>query len=133
MSRLVAKDRNLGELLPIASLSIQNKAGWIAAEWAVTASGLSHPTVAKAAPGTPADSMEELAEELDTAYFELQDALASGRCTQGEKLAAFYRARAASAMAFAMRGKNADAIYEAMHATNDAEPLKQLLLAVLGT
>ena len=66
-----------------------------------------------------------LAEEQDVRYFSLQEA---GDPTH---LQAFSLARAASAVAFASRGRPSEAIYEGLHALQNEAPLLHKVLALL--
>ena len=76
-----------------------------------------------------------LAERLDTTYFDLQDAADEGRATQAQVLDAFSQARAASAVATALSGFDAntakEVIYEAAAATDNLTELENLIDATL--
>ena len=65
---------------------------------------------------TSAEGLSSLADALDAAAFDLQDATDEGRARQDEYLRAFERARAASALRDVAAGRLSSAVYEALHA-----------------
>ena len=77
-----------------------------------------------------------LAERFDTIYFDLQDAAGERRAAQAQVHEAFFRARAASAVAIAISGLSADiakeVIYEAVAATDNLAELEDIIHATLG-
>jgi hypothetical protein len=72
-----------------------------------------------------AEAAAALAEEQDARYFSLQEA------ADPTHLHAFSLSRAASAVAFASRGKPSEVIYEGLHALQGEEPLLRRVLALL--
>jgi len=74
-------------------------------------------------------------EQLDSDYFDLQDAANDGRATQDEVRHAFNRARAAAAVSFAISGEGADitceTVYEAAATADDFAEIDDLVDAVL--
>jgi hypothetical protein len=74
--------------------------------------------------------LEAMASAYDSEYFATQQSSESGRTV--DQLTPFAKARALSALAFAKRGQPAEAIYEAIIATDDAPKLRELLLGMVN-
>ena len=83
--------------------------------------------------GGPSEGIVALVEELDSRYFELQELLDEGEKSKADVLVAFRRARAANALAFAVRGEADEAVYEAAASTEDVQALRQVVMEALGT
>jgi len=107
--------------------------------------GLDEPTINEALRvlGSSSDALPALrsavearVEQLDLDYFELQAAEDDGRATGDEVLNAFSRARAAAAVAIAIRGNDAEttgeSVYEAAATTDDLSEIEELVDAVLS-
>ncbi len=120
----------LAAALRVASPDRARRAAQAAAEWAVARTGLSHPALADG----PVDPIAALAAELDERYFEASESANGGLATTDEVLAAFGRARAASAVEFLRRGELGEAIYEAAAAgeVSDWSELRGKLLLLLS-
>ncbi len=114
-----------------AAPGVQERAGRVAAEWAISRTGLSDPAVTAALNGGPLEPLAALAAELDVRYFSLSDACEEGKATADQVLAAFGLARAASAVEFVAHAPPAEAIYEAMAAADDCSELRRLIQALL--
>ncbi|RZS39042.1 hypothetical protein EV193_104253 [Herbihabitans rhizosphaerae] len=85
-----------------------------------------------------AQEVSHLVDELDEAAWDLQDAVEQGIAEQSAYLAAFARARAASALAFAADAGSAhesacEAVYEALHAVTDTDQLHDAVAAALAS
>ena len=76
-----------------------------------------------------------LAEQLDSRYFDLQDLCESGKATEAQVLAAFSKARAATAVASALgdvaSSAAAEAAYEAVCAFDDSDYFTGIARSVL--
>lgn len=107
--------------------------------------GISHPAVtraleclAKSEP--PSDELraevQDYADGVDSAYLDLSDALESGRISQEQVSAAFSKARAASAVAFALSSSAllaaSEATYEAASAVDDALEILSIAERILN-
>ena len=64
-------------------------------------------------------SIDALVETLDAEYFSAHEKFENGLLPESAYLVPFCRARAASALAFALRGEASEAVYEAIMATDD--------------
>jgi hypothetical protein len=117
----------LDEAIRAAPLERRVSAGWRAARWAVERTGLREPAVDAALAGGAVHDLTALVDELDRQYFDLQQARASDLEPAPVWLGVFSKARAASAVNFAVRGESAEAVYEAGHATNEWAGLRTLL------
>jgi hypothetical protein len=80
--------------------------------------------------------MQALVDELDEAAWEIQERVHSGRLPKDEYLQAFRKARAASAVAFALepdpRTAALEAVCEAQSAAGDLSPVSAVVLDILG-
>jgi hypothetical protein len=123
---------DLDSVLSAARPECALKAAWAAAQWAIQAAGLSHPAVSAAKPGGSMDAVATLVAELDDQYLNLQDSYDDGEGSHDEALTAFVRARAASALAYAIRGEAAEAVYEAAQCRDDISGLRDAVTLVLG-
>ncbi len=112
---------DLEDALAAASAERCREAAWAAARWAAERAGL------------PADAdthaIHELAEELDNRYLEMNDGESD---SEASVLALFSKARAASAVKFAVLGEPVEAIYEAGIATDDVQTLRTIVHNSLG-
>jgi hypothetical protein len=75
-------------------------------------------------------AVEQLADDLDSEDSRLQGERADGE-PGNEELAAFHQARAASCIVSALSGKADEAVYEAIHATEDLPKVREIVLSVL--
>ena len=116
--------------LRAAPPDLVRRAAQAAAQWAVARTRLSHPALA----GGAVDELAALVAELDERYFEVYEARDGGRATADDVVAAFGRARAASAVKFMHRGEPDEAIYEAAAAgeLSDWPELRGQLLVLLS-
>jgi hypothetical protein len=80
--------------------------------------------------------LQALVDELDEAAWQIQARVHSGQAPEDEYLKAFRKARAASAVAFALdpdpRTAATEAIYEAQAALGDVSPVRAAVLDILG-
>ncbi len=127
-SRLDSFARDVAVALHRAAPELQRRAAEFAADWAVARTGLAHPALGAGS----AEDVAALVAELDDVYFAVSDGRDAGRCSTEDVVAAFGRARAASAVEFVRRGEPAEAIYEAAAAVEDWSELRAALLARLG-
>ena len=130
-SRLATVNPDLDQAINSASSDRRAQAGWAAAQWAISKTGLSHPVVSAATIGGPAEAIAALVEELDDRYFELQELCDEGGCSNSDVLAAFAQARAASALELAVQGEAAEAVYEAIACSDDASELYRAVTVAL--
>jgi len=130
--RLSTAVSDLDEPISSSSPEKSQRAGWVAAQWAIRMSSLSHPAVNSARLGGPIDSIAALAKELDELYLSQQELCELYRCTKEEVLDAFARARAAKSLECAVRGEAAEAIYEAAVCCDDAAELRSVVMASLA-
>jgi hypothetical protein len=135
MTTLELLRQNAGELASLLDSADEEQLRRVAAAIAravVERSNLSHPAVAQAlahlsVPFHPQPQLrarvEALAENLDEDYFRLQELSEEQRATEAQVLAAFSKARAATAVASALgeiaSDAAAEAAYEAIAATDD--------------
>ncbi|MGH3799087.1 MAG: hypothetical protein ACRDTD_02960 [Pseudonocardiaceae bacterium] len=132
------------DLLEQADDAARRRAATAAVELALQRIDLRAPQVADAkaalAAGRLGDTpertaVEALTEELDEAAWDLQEQVESGLESQELYLAAFAKARAAAALAFAFEPNPLDAafevIYEANFAVQDLEDLKAVVTAAI--
>jgi hypothetical protein len=107
--------------------------GWIAARWAIQKVQLSHPVIDEiVSSGGRGGALASVVEELDAAYFGLQESRDAGGASEDEVRRAFSLARAASALDFAARGEPLEALYEAGTATGDWAQLGALVTSKRG-
>ena len=80
--------------------------------------------------------MQALVDELDEAAWDLQRPVHSGGSPESAYLEAFRKARAASAVAFALdpdpHKAAIEAVYEAQAALGDVNPVRSAVLDILG-
>ncbi len=80
--------------------------------------------------------LQSLVNELDEAAWEIQERVQSGGSPEEEYLQAFQKARAASAVAFALDSDPhtaaMEAAYEAQAAVGDVGPVRAVVLDILG-
>lgn len=125
MHRLETLDKELAEQLRRATPERQQGAASLAARLAREATGLATPD------GAGCAELERAVGRLDERAWDLQDAVESGGASEAHYLAAFRRARAASAARFARcaepESAALDGVYEAANATESPD---QLIAAV---
>ena len=127
-SRLDSFDHNVAVALNRASPELQRRVAEFAADWAVAHSGLTHSALV----ASSAEDVAAIVAELDHRYFAVSDERDAGRSSTEEVVAAFGRARAASAIEFVRRGEPAEAIYEAAVSVEDWSELRAALLTWLS-
>jgi hypothetical protein len=127
-TRLQTVAPDLDKAIAAAPAEVASSAAWAAARWAVEQVGLSHPAIAEALSGTCVGKVPALAARLDKEYFALDN---DGRAPEATVLDVFSKARAASAVEFAARGEAAEAIYEAIIATDDIASVRSVVLSAL--
>jgi hypothetical protein len=126
---LARVDPDLLAALEAAPAADRRQAGLAVARWAAERAGL--PDAAADPPGAgPATG--RLAAALDDRYFDLQRAAAAEQLPEAEALAAFARARAASAAEFALAGEAAEAAYEALAVADDPAAVRAVVAAALA-
>ena len=94
------------------------------ARWAANEVGLFSENYSKAISEGNTAEVESLSAALDEQYFSQPE-------ESPDRLVFFSRARAASAIAFALAQKPTDAIYEAIIATNDPTSIRRVLSEVM--
>ncbi len=77
-------------------------------------------------------TLPEVVAELESQYLELQELLEKGIGAQQDVLTAFCRARAATALEFAIRGEPLEAVYEAGMAVGDWKKLGEIAASYLN-
>ncbi len=114
VSRLESTNAAVATALAALSTDERIRLAFAAAEIVLSETGQS--------PDRDEASLVALVDELDTVAWDLQE--------QGGPAyeAAFARARAVSALLFAVRGDSEDAIYEALHATASPRSVSSLVL-----
>jgi len=122
---------DLDDVMSSASSEGRIRAGWIAAQWAISHVGLSHPAISAARIGGSTDAIKSLVSELDDLYLDLQESVDAGKSTREEMMTAFRRARAANAIEFAVRGDAYDAVYEAGFCADDVSGLRHAVASAL--
>jgi hypothetical protein len=127
-SRLDSFAHDVAVALNRASPELQRRVAEFAADWAVAHTGLTHSALV----ASSAEDVAGLVAELDHHYFAVSEERDAGRSSTEEVVAAFGRARAASAVEFVRRGEPAEAIYEAAASVEDWSELRAELLARLG-
>lgn len=134
--RALLDDPDLYDRITAATPQQRRRAAVAVARFAVERIAFNHPVVDKAlshlASGSPSDprvaaAVQELADQLDQQYDELE------ANAQSKKAAApFAQARAACSVGAALTGDAADAAYEAINATEDRARVRDLMLAALS-
>jgi hypothetical protein len=140
---LIAPD--LVEALSNADIAAQRRAAVAAATLALQRTGqIDDPTVAAALTlpenGTASTeniaAVNQLTERLDEHAWELQEQTSSGDKSEQDYLTAFTRARAVAALGYALAPDIAtavgDALYEAHHATQDIDALRDVVRAAIA-
>ena len=130
-SRLQTLAADLDQALGHVSAERGRKAAWAACRSAVARVELAHPVIAAAVANQRADNLEAVAAlvvELDYEYLRLSEA---GKHPSAV-LSAFSLARAASAVEYAARGEAAEAVYEAVIATDDIPGIRAVVIHALG-
>ena len=144
MQRLETIAPDLSQLLDLLSEQQLQQIRTSVCKAVVGQVGLDEPTVNEALvalknsdpiPQSLREAAVAAADRLDTTYFDLQDAADEDRATQAQVLDAFSQARAASAVATAISGFDAntvkEVIYEAAAATDNLTELEDLIDATL--
>jgi hypothetical protein len=116
----------------------QRKAALAVARWALDRTGLKDPLFDRvfsqtdAGPLNPAlvDDLDKLVEELELDY---EKAVELGLPEKEDEPSAFQLARAASCVAFAIKGDAAQAVYETFFATDDRPEARRVMLAALSS
>jgi hypothetical protein len=132
VSRLGSIAPEIEVILASASESLRVRAAFSVARRAIESAGVNHPTINAALNGDCHNELQAIVAAFDNEYFTLQEQQEAGACSKETVLAAFSRARAASAVAYACNKKPAEAIYEALGATDDQASVQQLALQVLN-
>ena len=127
-SRLDSFAHDVAVALNRASPELQRRVAEFAADWAILHSGLTHSALVT----DSANDIAALVAELDDRYFAVSAERDAGRSNTEDVVAAFGRARAASAVEFVRRGNPAEAIYEAAASVEDWSELRAALLARLS-
>ncbi len=140
--RLDSVSPTLAESFRRASPANRRQAARVACELAVSSAGLTDPEVAASldalCAGAPAEAslraeLERLADRFDDEYLRLEED--GDHAEKSEALRLFWKARAASALAFALSGDDAklhEAIYEALAAMADPSELVRAAEIALG-
>jgi hypothetical protein len=128
ISRLHTLDADLAAVIATSPPSHRQNAAWAAARWAVSRVGLAHPAITAALADGQLGELSAVAAELDELYLAADESEAAPSTV----LAAFGRARAASAVEFAARGETEEAVYEAAIATADLPGTRAVIASVLG-
>ncbi len=136
---------DLVDLLEQTDDAARRRAATAAVELALQTTDLQGPQVIQAKTalaagrvgGTPErTAVEALTEELDNVAWDIQDQVESGAASRELYLAAFAKARAAAALAFAFEPNSLDVafevIYEANFAVQDLEALKAVVMTAIG-
>jgi hypothetical protein len=139
-SRLTSVDPELAARVASAKPADQRRVAIASAERAVESTGLSHAVITKAlqylrmgdvGDGPARNAVRELTQSLDEDQWALQEEVDAGNASASEHLAAFSRARAASAVEFAMapnpREAALEALYETLAAIDDIAELQVLV------
>jgi len=139
-SILIVEDRDLYFAIRNASDDRRRCAVVAAARFAVTCTGLQHPALEEAfacleagrQPGTALISaIEQLVENLDQEECRLQKQQPEDEGCQEQALKVFLKARAASSLASTLSGTADEAVYEAIHATQDLPKVREMVLTAL--
>lgn len=143
-TRLEARAADLSRLIEAAEPDPQRRIAVKVAEAALSAVPLDEPELAPALAdiaagrwgGEGVHAATMLTDRLDDLAFDLQDEVDEGTAEHAEYLAAFCRARAVSAVAFALdadpRNAALEAAYEAEAATEDLNLIRNIVNEVLG-
>jgi hypothetical protein len=143
-TRLETRSAELSQLIEAADADPQRRIAVKVAEAALAAVPLDEPELAPALAdlaagrwgGDGAQAATMLTDRLDDLAFDLQDEVDEGAAEQAEYLEAFRRARAVSAVAFALdtdpRNAALEAAYEAEAATENLELIRVIVNEVLG-
>ncbi|WP_203338306.1 hypothetical protein [Nocardioides limicola] len=141
MSRLQSIAPEVAQRLSEAAPNARQRVALVAAQFAVSTSGLSDPEVLRqfSAVGSGEalgpDAQRRLAnvvETLDYAAWQIQDQVDAGTASANDYLQAFGRARAAASVAYAAAGDAMEASCEAAATTDDPGPLWTLVDAELS-
>jgi hypothetical protein len=127
VSRLNNFAANLATALRSATPEVQRRVAEYVADWVIARSGLDHPAIAAGS----ADEVASLAFELDDRYFAVSAKRDAAQASTNDVLAAFGKARVASAVAYSRRGELGEAIYEAAMAVEDWSELRAAVLSLL--
>lgn len=128
VSRLDTFAHEVAAALRTAAPALQLRVAEFAANWAVARTGLAHSSLKAGSP----DDIAALVADLDEQYFALSEERDEGRAKTEEVVAAFGRARAATAVEFIRRGEPAETIYEAAAAVEDWSELRVAVLSQLA-
>lgn len=131
-ARLDSIAPDIARAIGAVSDSVQQTAALAAARLAVEKTGIKDLAVMKALTGAQTSSLEEVVVVLDSEYFRLQEIADGGNEWQAEVLAAFSRARAASAVNFVVSRNPVEAIYESIVAIGDAQEIRLLFAEIVG-
>ena len=144
-TRLETRSAELSRLIEAADADQQRRIAAKAAEAALAAVPIDQPELAAALVdlrsgrrgGAGARSAEALAERLDETAWDVQDGVDDGSADVAEYDVAYRRARAASALSFALgadpREAALEAAYETEAATDDLSLVDGIVAEVLGT
>jgi hypothetical protein len=143
-TRLETRAADLSQLIEAAEPDPQRRIAVKVAEAALAAVPLDEPELAPALAdlavgrwgGDGVQAATTLTDRLDNLAWDIQDEMEEGAAAQAEYLAAFRRARAVSAVAFALHAdpRNAalEAAYEAEAATENLGLIRGIVNEVLG-
>jgi hypothetical protein len=143
-TRLETRSAELSQLIEAADADPQRRIAVKVAEAALAAVPIDEPELAPALAdlasgrwaGDGVQAATTLTDRLDNLAFDLQDEVDEGTAEQAEYLEAFRRARAVSAVAFALdadpRNAALEAAYEAEAATEDLGLIRGIVGEVLG-
>lgn len=131
-ARLDTVAPGLVDLIRAATPDEQRRIALAAARRAVVDAGVEDPVLVStvgsgAADAAALDHVRRVAGVLDQQSFELQDDVDAGRAAGRDHAIAFARARAASAVAFALDQDALEAVYEAWHAVDDTAGLTRVV------
>ncbi|HTQ38812.1 MAG TPA: hypothetical protein VMJ32_07275 [Pirellulales bacterium] len=131
ISRLSTVSKELDGTINKVASSKRMSISLAIAAWAVDQTGLSHPVLPNDISSAQPNLVQSLVEELDEAYFTLQESAEAGTASEEEVTAAFSLARAANAVEFALQGDLSETAYEAVIATDDLPGLQHLVERLL--
>lgn len=142
MSRLQSIAPQLAHRLGASSPTANHRVSRLAAEFAVSTSGVSHAELLRLfdrlcseqqLDSTAANKLTNIVESLDEAAGQIQDKVEAGTASPDEYVVAFDFARGAAAVAYAVAGNASEAVYEASATIDDPESLWALVDGALAT
>ena len=131
-SRLSTVAPKLEAALARAGFAKSNEAALAAARPATETCNLADVAPELAATRDNLSSIEALVGVLDEEYFAAHERFENGSAPESAYVVPFCRARAASALAFALRGEASEAVYEAIIATDNLSDVSRTVEHVLA-